>query len=489
MGGRSSMILGFKSATASLVGLLVLTACDPVGPDYRQPIVEVPPRFVGGGSNALLTAASDAWWRQLRDPLLNELVDRGSRQNLDVRTAIERIRAAEAALGRTGLNAQTDGDAVLQSRRSGGSEFDTATRSGLSVDAAYVIDLFGGVRRGREQALANYDASQFDAGAVRLAYLSDIVSSYLQARYFQEAVAISRQTIESRRRTLDLVLRRRAAEEGTELEVQQARALLSTAEATLPFLVASFETNVFHIATLLAEPAGPLLARIQRGAPQPRPHGFSAIGWPADLVRNRPDIRSAERNLAAATAAVGVAQAQLYPSLVIDGDVAVATDDSWAFGPGLSLPLLSRGVLRANRNVAISTARQAELDWRNLVLIAIEEVQTALTLCVNWRRQVVFLERAARESEEVLRLSRESYAGGLITLTDVLDAERAYSANRLAVADGVRNWVVSWAQVQVTTGKGWLVGGQVAPAETVRPAPTADPLGVRPDPIQARLER
>lgn len=476
-----------KQTFGILAALAFLSACDVVGPDYVEPAVDVPQRFVGGGSSALLEAPTEQWWRRLDTPFLNELVARGSAQNLDVLTALERIRAADAALSRTGVNAQTDGALSARSTRRGGDDIDEGTQSGVSADAAYVFDLFGGVRRDRERAIANFEASQFDAGAVRLAYLADLVDSYIQARYFQEAAAITRQTIASRRRTLALVSERREAQEATELELQQARALLSAAEASLPFLIAQFEVNVFHIATLLGEPAAPLLARMQQGARQPRPRGFTAIGIPADLVRNRPDVRAAERSLAAATAAVGVAEARLYPSLRISGNFTVGTDDSWSFGPGIALPVLDRGVLRGDRNIAISLARQAELDWRNQVLVAIEEVQVALTLGRNWSRQMTFLEQAARESGQVLRLSRESYAGGLVTLTDVLDAERANSANRLAVADAVRNYAASWARLQVATGKGWFVQGQLAPVEVVRPVVRPDPLAATTDPIEARL--
>ncbi len=478
-----------KQALGILASFAIVSACDVVGPNYSQPIVDVPQRFESGGSTELLTAATEQWWRRLNDPILNQLVARGGNQNLDVLTALERIRQADAALGRSGLNGQTDGSISAQVRTTGGDNGPTETNSGISANAAYVFDLYGGVRRNQEQAIANFEASQFDAGTVRLAYISDLVNSYIQARYFQEVAAITRQTITSRRATLRLVEDRRANSEATELEVQQARALLSAAEASLPFLTAQFEVNVFHMATLLGTTSSPLLAEMQHGARQPRPTGFTAVGLPADLVRNRPDVRFAERNLAATTAAIGVAEADLYPSLTINGNLTLGTQESWGFGPGFSVPVFNRGLLRANRNVAISTARQAELTWRNQIYIAIEEVQIAMTLCQNWSRQVTFLERASEQSNRVLTLSRESYEGGVITLTDVLDAERANSANRLAVADGVRNYVISWAQLQAATGKGWRIDGQVTADEIVRPVIRPDPLGTTPDPLEARLNQ
>ena len=456
---------------------VALVGCDRLGPDYQAPSIELSNQFTNAAPSSLQNAASSKWWEKLNDPLLNELVARGSSQNLDVQTALERMTSAEAALGTVGLNAQTGGSLTASATRQDFGAGVTTNRNS-AIDGRYVLDLFGGFARGQEQALANFDAAQVNVGVVRLAYLADITSAYVQARYFQEAAAITRSTIRSRKQTLDLVSQRRSAGEATELEVQQARSDLASSEAGLPILVANFETNVFRVATLLAEPAQPILARMQAGSAQPRPSGFTTIGHPADLLRNRPDIQVAERNLAAATAAVGVAEAQLYPSITLNGTLGTGTTDSWSFGPSLNVPVLNRGVLQANQEIAESTAREAELNWRSTVLAAVEDVQSALTLCLNWRRQLTSLERASAASASVLDLSRESYRGGAITLTDVLDAERQHANNRLSMADALRNYTLSWMDVQVTTGQGWSTGQSATPAETMRPQVRPDPLGI-----------
>ncbi|AKS46936.1 outer membrane protein, multidrug efflux system [Octadecabacter temperatus] len=457
--------------------IVVLVGCSVVGPNYEVPTMDVTPTFMLGGDSTLSNANADPWWQRLNDPILNELVSRGAQQNLNVRSALERITAANARLGQTGTNAQSNGAlpaAVQQRGDSSGSD----TTNNLAINAGYVIDLFGGFAREQERSIANLEAAQLDVGTIRLAYLADLTNSYIQARYNQEAAAITRQTIASRRQTLAIVNERRSVEEATELEVQQARSLLASAQAPLPVFVANFEVNVFHIATLLAEPASPLLEQMQSGAPQPHPHGFTNVGLPADLLRNRPDLRVMERNLAAATAQIGVAEAQLYPSVQLSGTIAAGTADGWSFGPLLSLPVLNRGFLRARQQIAQSAARSSELDWRNGVLIAVEEVQVALTLCRNWNRQIQHLERAATASRSVLRLSRESYRLGEATLTDVLDAERINASNRMALADARRNYALSWMRVQVATGHGWNVEGMTFDAEGQAPVLPSDPLGL-----------
>lgn len=457
--------------------IVVLVSCSAVGPNYDVPTMDVSPTFVLGGDTALSNAKADPWWERLNDPILNELIIRGATQNINVRSALERITAANARLGQSGVNAQSNGAFSATVQHQGDSDGSDTTNN-LAINASYVIDMFGGFSREQERSIASLHAAQLDVGTIRLAYLADLTNSYIQARYYQEAAAITRQTIASRRQTLAIVNERRALAEATELEVQQARSLLASAQAPLPIFVANFEVNVFHIATLIAEPAAPLLDTMQSGAPQPHPSGFTNAGLPADLLRNRPDLRVAERNLAAASAQIGVAESQLYPSIQLNGTVAAGTANGWSFGPLLTLPVLNRGLLRGRREIAQSAARNAELEWRNGVLIAVEEVQVALTLCRNWNQQIQHLERAGAASRTVLRLSRESYRLGEATLTDVLDAERINANNRLSLADARRNYALSWMRVQVATGRGWNVEGMVFRAEQQAPIIPSDTMGL-----------
>lgn len=433
---------------------LALAGCSAVGPDYKAPDLLVPAMFARGGTAALQAAATEEWWAGLKDARLSAYLLRGSGQNLDIQTSLARIREAQAALRRTGVNSQLSGSVVAGTRVSESGDV-LPSRDELSFNGSVVLDLFGGVRRGVEQGQAQLEAAQFDAGAVRLAYLSDLISTYIQARYFQNAAALTRSTIQSRRELLGLVQRRRSAGEATELEVQQARSLLNTAQADLPSLLANFEANVFAMARLLAEPAIPLLHEMRAGAPQPLPGSSSGPGIPADLLRNRPDVRSAERNLAAATAAIGVSEAQLYPSLVLSGTIASGTADTVEFGPRLILPVLNRGVLRANRDVAQAQAEQASLTWEATVFRAIEEVQAAYSRCLFLSRQVKVQRQAVATARRVLSLSRESYAVGEVALTDVIDAEIAVASQRLALALTVRDYALAWSSLQVAAGKGW----------------------------------
>jgi len=447
-----------RTVTILLSTVAVLQACSPVGPDYETPRIELSPTFLDASSQPLRDASRTAWWTSFGDPVLNELVDIGLRQNLDIRTATERIRAARANVDRFGIPQQAEGGITADARRIQTPGGTIIEESGLTADAFFVLDMFGEFTRSRQGAVANLEAVQFDAGTARLAYLAEILTAYNESRYFQAAASITRQSIASRRQTLDLVQRRADAGEATALELAQARSLLATAEASLPILIGRYEENVFRIATLVAQPADLVKRRMDSVRGQLRPRGRTPVGVPADILRNRPDVRAAERNFAAATAAVGVTEAQLLPRLTIDGSVIVGDNDSWGFGPSLIVPLLNQPVLQANKRVAQSNARQAELVWRSSVLNAVQDTQTGLALTRQWANQVAAFGRAVQASVEVQELSLQSYDVGGSTLLDVIDAERVIFENRLELANATRNWASSYVQLQVGTGKGWLVG-------------------------------
>lgn len=445
----------FRNHVISGAIIVLLTACTSVGPDYTEPQTPLAAAFVGGGADSG-DVTHDAWWQRLGDKRLDALIARGLAQNIDIETAMQRIKAAEATARQFGPAAQFTGGIEAQAQRAGGDGIPAITQEQASSGATYVLDLFGGVRRGARQATAGFEASQFDAGTVRLAFLSEITSHYIDARYYQQALALARQNIENRRRTLALVLAQVELGVGSDLDLARAQAQVDIALAELPPLEAAFEASVFSIATLLAEPAAPLLASMQKGAPQPYPGGDAIAGVPANLLRNRPDIRAAERRLAAAVAGVGVAEAQLYPSINLTGSITAADATSWSFGPTLSFPVLNHGSLRANRDAAKSAAVTAELEWRALVLTAVEEVQSAQSNLTRKRREVAALRAVQASNDRVLDLSRSTFELGDLSLLDLLEAEREADASRLALSAATRDAAQYWAALMVATGRGWI---------------------------------
>lgn len=439
--------------------LLLVAACAAVGPDYQRPDIALAPQFVGGAGARLAPVADRAWWQDYRDPVLSALVERGLRQNLDVAAARERIRQAEANLRATGVNATLDGSPAASWSRSGGEGTSAATGHSAELGASLVLDMFGGIRREREAAKADLAAAQADLEQVRLAWLADLIAAYADARYYQEALALARETIKSRVETVEVTRRLYDAGDETEYDLAEAQALLDTARADVPGYQAQFNANVFAIATLLNEPAEPLLAQMQKGSAQLPIPGSTAIGVPADLLRNRPDLRYYEGLLHAAVADVGVSTADMLPSVTLTGDIYYAKGArSWSFGPALSLPLLNQGLLSAQRDARISAANQAEIDWRSAVSSAVEDVQVAQSNLAQYRKKTTALQKSAASYAHALELARENFRGGAITLLDLLDTDRSTASARISAASAKNDAAKEWAMLQIALGAGAVAG-------------------------------
>ncbi len=445
-------VLGLLSlcSVAALAGCMAAETAD------TSPPATTPATYVHGGTARLEEIGLQAWWQEFRDPQLNALMARGLAQNLDIATALARVRKSEADLRTTGLNDQIDGSLRGQTAHGVDETYSKAvtTASSGSLSASYVFDLFGGVARTQERARTVRDAAVHDVATARLAMEASIVGRYIDIRYDQDVLELTHQTIASREKTLHLVTEQASFGSASDLDVASAKADLDTARSSLPTLIGDFEANVFALATLLDEPAGPLMTRLQYGGPQPRPVAGHDIGVPTDLLRNRPDVRAAESRLLSETAAIGVAQADLYPSLKLSGTITRQDASSWQFGPVLSLPLFNYGRLTAKVEGARSNAEIARLEWKNAILSAVEDVQKTQSAYTAYRRQTKSLSEVVASTDRVRVLSQETYRQGAATLLDLLDAERRYTSARQSLSQSLRQEATSWAKLQVAVGRG-----------------------------------
>lgn len=454
------------------LSLLLLSGCV-VGPDYQSPNAALPAKFSSGDSTTTSDATLTPWWEAFHDKKLNGLVAQGLGENLDVQQSIERIMEARANVviaGAGGLpqinagaSASVEGQDGSYPRNVSGRDHSQTKSFGGGADASWLIDLFGQYRRARESANASLDAAYDDVNVARLAYLSDLTTSYIEARYNQEALALQQKSLASRRETLKLTNDIKAAGAASSLDVVQAEGLVNTTLAEIPGFRTGFHRAANHIATLLGLPATSVTASLIKGQAQPTPRYNTKVGVPADLVRNRPDIRRAERLLAAATAQIGVAESQLYPSLSLSGTIdasrivasaASGGVGSWSFGPSLNLPIFNGGQLRANVTAAQSGAQQQYLAWKQTVLNAVEEVENALVALRNNYQTIAALRKVVTSYEQALGLARESFRGGATSLLDVLDAERNLANSRIALASGIRNLANNYVALNVALGGG-----------------------------------
>lgn len=459
-------------AAAPLV-MLMLSSCV-LGPDHKAPEIALPAKFAEGSAKSNGDVSLKAWWTAFNDRRLNGYIEQGVQQNLSLLQSLERINQAQAQVTISGagglpsltLSGQEERSGVKGYRGSTGTPASTSV--GASLDASWFLDLFGRYRRAKEGALADLDAAYANADTSRLSLLSSVASAYIDVRYYQERIALAQQDVKSRRETLDLTKLQLQAGAASRLDVVQAEGLVNTSIAQIPGFETQFRQAAHRIATLLGLPASSLVSELQKGAAQPVARFNIASGVPADLIRNRPDIRAAERQLASATAQIGVAEAQLYPSISLGGSISpsytrfVGGSDthrvSWSFGPTLNLPIFDGGQLRANLTSSESAAREAYLAWKATVLNGIEEVENALAAIQRDGRTVAALRDTVKSYQEALQLATASYRDGASSLLDVLDAQRQVSSAQASLAQAIQQQAQDYVSLNVALGGGYAWG-------------------------------
>ena len=459
---------------AAPLAFLMLSGCV-VGPNHETPQAELPQKFAEGSTQSNGDVSMKAWWTAFHDSRLNKLVEQGLSQNLDILQAMERINQAQANVVSAGAGAlpNLNLSASQSEGGSGGSgpsasNVDHRSVSSGDLSVSWLLDLFGQYRRAKESARASLDAAYSNVDTTRLTYLSELTTYYINARYYQARIAVAKQNLDSRRETLNLTKLQLDAGAASRLDVVQAEGLVNSTLADIPGFEAQFRSAANHISTLLGLPASTLMAELQKGAAQPRPRGSVNAGVPADLIRNRPDIRAAERNLAAATADIGVAEAQLYPSITLSGSISPSyahiagagggTSNSWSFGPSLNLPIFDGGALRANVKNKESVARESYLSWKQTVLNAVEEVESALAAVKRDRQTVNALAATVNSYREALDLSTASYKDGASSLLDVLDAQRSVSTAQASLVQAVQQMANDFVTLNVAIGGGYAFG-------------------------------
>ncbi|MBX5130855.1 efflux transporter outer membrane subunit [Rhizobium lentis] len=473
-------MVSLRFATPAL--LLLLSGCV-VGPDHAPPEMPLPAKFGEGGTKSVGDVATASWWTAFNDPRLNGYVQAGLDQNLSVQQAIERINAASANVttaGAGGLPNLTVGASHTISGQKGElrTQFDTRNISAGEVQLSWLLDLFGLYKRSTESALASLDSAYASADVAKLTLVQDLVSSYIDVRYYQQRLALSNANLKSRRETYELTKFQLEAGAASRLDVVQAEGLVQSTLAEIPGLETNIRISAHHIATLLGLPASALVDELLKGRGQPVFRGGINSGIPADLIRNRPDIRVAERDLAAATANIGVAEAQLYPSISLSGSISPSYINQrgvhggltpWSFGPTLNLPIFDGGRLRANVKSAQSEAATAYLNWKSTVLTAVEQVENALAAVRRDARTVAALQAQVKTTQETLELSTASYKDGASSLLDVLDAQRQVSLAQASLAQAVQQMAKDYVSLNIAVGGGYAPGGNtIAP---VKPTP------------------
>lgn len=473
-----------RHALSLLLAVALPLAGCAAGPDYRP----ATPSQLGtpDGYSVPGTATREdlgRWWTRFDDPLLARLVEQAAPDNLDVAQAVARLRQAREAL----VQARADFLPSLSasggySRRqaiAGGSQqtqlpdgtiINTGQGStnnfSLGADASYQLDLFGGIRRSAESARASYEGAGFDYATLLVSVQSEIARNYILARAAQAQIANARQSLALQDDNLEIAGFRVQAGLVSSLDAEQARAQRAQTAASIPSLEASYNSAVSRLGVLTGQAPGAL--KVEMAAARPIPRGPAAIGTgiPADTLRQRPDVRSAERALAAATAQIGVAEAQLYPALGLSGGIDTAASAVGSLGDivtgtlfaGLSQLIFDGGRTRAQVRSQRAAADAAFLAYKSTVLTGLEEVENAVVALQSAQARSRELAIALDAANNSAILARSQYRAGLTDFTTLNQTETQLLSARNSLTTARSDESTALVQLFAALGGGWDAG-------------------------------
>jgi len=445
------------------------------GPDYVKPEGPDAPAWQAPMAGGLAANPADpdalaAWWQTLDDPVLADLIARAAAGSPDLDQARARVREARARRGVTGANRFPTLDASASARSSragsGGSGGARTELYAAGFDAGWELDVFGGIRRSVEAATADLDAAREGYADTLVSLFAEVALNYVEARTFQARLQVARANLETQTETYQLARWRAEAGLATQFDVAQAEATLESSRSRIPTLEAGLVAARNRLSLLLGEPPG-TVAGLPAGGIVVAPRAI-AVGVPADTLRRRPDVRRAERQLAAQSARIGVAQAARLPSLNLTGTIgleALAAGDLFtadsrtdSFGAGLLAPIFHAGALKRGVEVQEALATQALAAYRAAVLSALEDVENALTAFAREQERRGSLVLATDAAARAAALALDQYNSGLIDFSDVLTAERNLLSFQDELAQSNGEVTSDLIRLYKALGGGWTPG-------------------------------
>ncbi|MEP7011757.1 MAG: efflux transporter outer membrane subunit [Acidobacteriota bacterium] len=452
--------------TLASAALLALASCA-VGPNYRAPTpaeLHAPETWASPLPEGAAAGDLSAWWQQLGDPVLTGLIEDSLAASPDLDLARARLREARARrkLAAAGLLPTVDASASASASRSNGS---SGEHYDAGFDAAWEPDVFGGGRRSIEAAGADLESSEASLHDTQVSLVAEVALNYVDVRSLQSRIDIAQENLKRQGETLDLTGWRFQAGLVSQLDVDQARAAREQTRAQIPTLQTSLEAAKNRLAVLLGQAPGAIEDRVAESAPIPPVPQQVTVAIPADVLRQRPDVRAAERTLAAQTARIGVAEAARYPNLRLSGSLGVGGISLAALTGGTSLAhslalsvaetIFDGGRLAQQVEIQKAGEQQALASYRSTVLLALEEVENALVSLARTRERREALRLADESARSAADLARQRYSTGLSDFQTVLDAERT----ELSTADNLKtteaDLTTALIQLYKALGGGW----------------------------------
>jgi NodT family efflux transporter outer membrane factor (OMF) lipoprotein len=485
---KRTLLLAVAAVAIASIGL-GLAGCE-VGPNYRPPEQKATPTWVAPPTTqASVTVQQplqvDQWWTTFNDPTLDSLIRRAAVQNLDLLSAAERIRQARALLNGTSgtfwpmLNANGSytrsfaggkGSSVVVTGTNG----NTATLTSgphardffqSGFDATWELDVFGGVRRSIEAAGYQVDFAIEDRRDVLITVYGEVASDYIALRGFQQEIVIAQENLAIQIHSLGVTQKKVVGGTTTALDVANAQAQVATTRSEISSFESSAQQEIYALSVLLGQEPLTLQAELSPAGEIPRPPSIVAVGIPSELLRRRPDIRRAERQLASTTAQIGVATAQLFPRFTFNGTLTVGGNNfsslgswghpAWSFGPAFSWPIFDAGQIWSNIEVQNSLQRQALLSYRSTVLTAFQDVETQLTAYALEQQRRVALNDAVDANKRAVALAKQRYDVGQTDFLNLLVAQQSLFGSQDSLVQSDRNIATDLVALYKALGGGW----------------------------------
>jgi multidrug efflux system outer membrane protein len=461
---------------AAILAAAALAGCA-VGPNYHQPEIPVDTHFANAGERGFDEGdAVEHYWLSFADPLLTRLIDDALAHNKDLAVAAANLRAARAAARLAGFDQyptvtfagsythNLDSQEQLPGIDMHDREFDAAQ---AGFDGLWELDLFGRVRRNVEASRADVGASAATLQDARVSVIAEAARDYFILRGLQDQLSLTERNANNQLSSLNLTRNRLEAGRGNELDTSRAEAQWQTTLASIPSLQASIATTIYRLSVLTGRQPTALLGLLASQAPQPALPALNAISTPEQMLRRRPDVRVAERHLAAATARVGVATGDLFPRVTLIGEVGYFAPTFGDFGqsearffsvgPSISWAAFDLGRVRARISSAKAQTDAAFAAYEGAVLGALEDTEGSLISYGRAQSRREALAVAAAASDKAADLARKRFEGGLIDFLEVLDAERTALSAELVLSQSRTDAATSLIAVYKALGAGWQI--------------------------------
>ena len=464
----------------SLVGVVVTVAaavlCScAVGPNYQRPVTPVPPQFANVGQPGFNGGDVEAkFWTLFKDPKLDRLVNDALLENKDLKRVRANLRASRAARRLAGFDlfpTVTASGKYTHARESRNqlpaaiSQERTLDDVDVGFDAFWELDFFGRVRRGIQAARADEQAAAASLRDAQVTVTAEVARNYFVLRGLQEQLAVAVGNADNQNQTLKLTQARLEAGRGTELDSARAEAQVKTTLASIPLLESSIATTIYRLSVLTGRLPEALTSELQSPEPLNTLPQLNAVSDPATLLRRRPDIRVAERSLAASTARIGVAIGDLFPKVTFTGSIGYdagtfrglgkSGSDTYSVGPGISWAALDLGRVAARIKIARAQTDADLAAYESSVLGALEETEGALITYGRAQTRRELLTQAAAASERAADLARQRFQGGLTDFVNVLEAERDALVIQDSLAQSHTQTATALVAVYKALGGGW----------------------------------